>query len=140
MLKEFQTFIARGNAIEMAVGIVVGAAFSKIVNSLVSDIIMPPMGLLLGKIDFKSWFIALNGQSYANLEAAKAANAPTLNVGIFLNTAVEFFIIAFCIFIVVKAFNKFAAKAQAATQSLLAASKTDKPAEKAADKAADKLK
>jgi large conductance mechanosensitive channel len=129
MLKEFRTFIARGNAIEMAVGIVVGAAFTKIVNSLVSDILMPPMGLLLGRIDFKSWFIPLDGQSYASLEVAKAANAPTLNVGVFLNTAVEFFVVAFCIFIVVKGFNKLSAEAQAAAQSL----RTDKAADKPKD-------
>jgi len=130
MLKEFRTFIARGNAIEMAVGIVVGAAFTKIVNSLVNDIIMPPIGLLLGEIDFKGWFIALNGQDYANLEAAKAANAPTLNVGVFLNTTVEFFIIAFCIFVVVKGFNKLAAEAQTAAKGLVGADKTaDKPAD-----------
>jgi large conductance mechanosensitive channel len=134
MLKEFRTFIARGNAMEMAIGIVIGAAFTKIVNSLVSDIMMPPIGLLLGEIDFKNWFIALNGQSYATLEAAKAANAPTLNVGIFINTAVEFFIIAFCIFIVVKAFNKLAAQTQATAKNLMGAGKVSDKTTNPSDK------
>jgi len=134
MLKEFRTFIARGNAVEMAVGIVVGAAFTKIVNSLVNDIIMPPIGLLLGEIDFKSWFVALNGQNYATLEAAKAANAPVLSIGNFVNATVEFFLVAFCIFMVVKGFNKLAAEAKTATSRLGAAKTADTPPEKAADK------
>ncbi|MCL2179463.1 MAG: large conductance mechanosensitive channel protein MscL [Proteobacteria bacterium] len=127
MFKEFRTFIARGNAVEMAIGIVVGAAFGKIVNSLVDDILMPPVGLLLGEINFKSWFVALNGQSYATLEAAKAAHAPVLSLGNFVNTTVEFFIVAFCIFMAVKSFNKLSSEAKTAAGRMSLDKTADKP-------------
>jgi large conductance mechanosensitive channel len=101
MLMEFKDFIMKGNVVDMAVGIVIGVAFGKIVTSLVNDIIMPPIGLLLGKVDFTSLFINLSGQPYASLDAARAAGAPTINYGIFLNTILDFIIVAFAIFLVI---------------------------------------
>lgn len=106
MMKEFQTFIMRGNVIDMAVGVVIGAAFGKIVTSLVNDVIMPPIGLLLGKVDFSNLFIDLSGKSYQSLALAQAAGAPTLNYGLFLNTVINFLIVAFCIFLVIKQINR----------------------------------
>ena len=106
MFSEFKKFIMRGNVLDLAVGVIIGAAFGKIVASLVADILMPVIGLATGKIDFSSLFIPLDGGSYANLAAAKAAKAPTLNYGIFINTVIEFAIVAFAIFLVVKAANK----------------------------------
>lgn len=105
MLKEFQTFAMKGNVVDMAVGVIIGGAFGKIVTSLVNDIIMPPLGLLLGKADFTNLFISLNGTAYASLAEAQAAGAPTLNYGIFINTIVNFLIVAFSIFIVIKQMN-----------------------------------
>jgi large conductance mechanosensitive channel len=107
MLSEFKKFIMRGNVLDLAVGVVIGAAFGKIVASLVSDLLMPVIGLALGKVDFSGLFISLNGESYANLAAAKAAKAPTLNYGLFINTVIEFLIVAFAIFMVIKVANKF---------------------------------
>jgi large conductance mechanosensitive channel len=109
MLKEFREFIARGNVIDMAVGIIIGVAFGKIVASLVSDIIMPPIGLALGSVDFGSLFIALKG-SYPTVAAAKAAGAPTINYGLFLNSIIEFLIVAFAVFMLVKAVNRLRRK------------------------------
>ena len=107
MLKEFREFIARGSVIDLAVGVVVGAAFTAIVNSLVSDILMPPLGLLLGGIDFSNFFITLKGTgSYPSLEAAKAAGAVTLNYGQFINAVIRFLIVAWAIFILVKQVNR----------------------------------
>jgi large conductance mechanosensitive channel len=105
MWKEFKTFIMRGNVLDLAIGVVIGAAFGKIVSSLVSDVIMPPIGLLAGRMDFSNLFVDLSGTGYETLAAAKAAGAPTLNYGIFLNTLIDFLIIAFAIFMVVKAAN-----------------------------------
>ena len=110
-LNEFKKFIARGNVMDMAVGIIIGAAFTKIVNSLVADIIMPPIGLLLGDIDFTNWFIVLKDGAetaapYASLEAAKAAGAVTMNIGFFINSIISFLIVAFAIFVIIKAINK----------------------------------
>jgi len=105
MLQEFKTFIAKGNAIDLAVGVVIGAAFGKIVSSIVDDIIMPPLGLLLGKVDFSQLFVSLDGNSYATLAAAQAAGAPTLNYGNFITVLIQFIIIAWAIFLVVKAIN-----------------------------------
>src|ERR1700674_658374 len=105
MLAEFKKFILRGNVLDLAVGVIIGGAFGKIVASLVGDMLMPVVGLALGKIDFTSLFISLNGESYANLAAAKAAKAPTLNYGVFLNTCIEFLIVAFTIFMMVKLVN-----------------------------------
>ena len=105
MFQEFKTFIARGNAIDLAVGVVIGAAFGKIVSSLVDDIIMPPIGLILGKVDFSSLFLSLDGKSYATLAAAREAGAPTLNYGNFLTVGIQFIIVAWAIFLLVKAIN-----------------------------------
>ncbi len=105
MLKEFKAFAMRGNVMDMAVGIIIGAAFGRIVTSLVSDIIMPPIGRLLGKVDFSSLFLNISGKSYATLAEAKAAGAATINYGTFLNTVVDFLIVAFVIFLIVRQIN-----------------------------------
>ena len=106
MLKEFREFAVKGNVIDLAVGIIIGAAFGRIVGSLVGDILMPPIGLLLGKVDFSNLFINLSGTAYPSVAAAKAAGAPTLNYGMFLNTVLEFLIVAFAVFLVVKQANR----------------------------------
>ena len=106
MLKEFKEFAMRGNVMDMAVGIIIGAAFGKIVSSLVSDVIMPPIGKLMGGVDFSNLFFSLSGGQYASLDAAKAAGAATINYGVFLNTVIDFIIVAFAIFLLVKAMNK----------------------------------
>ena len=106
MWKEFKAFAARGSVIDLAVGVIIGAAFGKIVSSLVSDIIMPPIGLLIGRVDFKNLFVALNGASYATLADAQKAAAPTINYGLFLNTLLEFVIVAFAIFLLVRQINR----------------------------------
>ncbi len=106
MLKEFKEFAIKGNVIDMAVGVVIGGAFGKIVNSLVSDVIMPPIGLLLGKVDFSNLFVNLSGTPAASLAEAKAKGLATLNYGVFLNTTLEFLIIAFAVFLVVKQINR----------------------------------
>jgi large conductance mechanosensitive channel len=106
MLKEFKEFVARGNVMDLAVGVVMGAAFGKIVTSLVNDLIMPFVGLLLGRVSFTDLYVSLNGQAYASLDAAKKAGAPVLAYGVFLNTCVEFLIVAFTIFLVVRQMNK----------------------------------
>ena len=106
MLKEFKEFAVKGNVIDMAVGVVIGGAFGKIVNSLVADVIMPPIGLLLGKVDFGNLFLNLSGTPAASLAEAKAKGLATLNYGVFLNTTIEFLIIAFAIFVVVKQINR----------------------------------
>ncbi|MEZ5667267.1 MAG: large conductance mechanosensitive channel protein MscL [Alphaproteobacteria bacterium] len=111
MLKEFKEFAMRGNVIDMAVGIIIGAAFGAIVTSLVNDIIMPPIGVLLGGVDFSNIFIQLGGEEHMpSVEAAAAAGIPTLNIGIFINTVINFLIIAFSIFIVIKQMNRFMKK------------------------------
>ena len=106
MVKEFKEFIMRGNVVDMAVGIIIGAAFGKIVTSFVNDILMPPIGLLLGKVDFSNLFISLSGQHYPTVAAAKAAGAATLNYGIFINTALDFVVIAFAIFLLIRQVNR----------------------------------
>ena len=106
MFKEFKTFAARGNVIDLAVGVIIGASFGKIVTSLVSDIIMPPIGLLIGRVDFKNLFVALNRQSYASLADAQKAGAPTINYGVFFNTILEFVIVAFAVFLLVRQINR----------------------------------
>ncbi len=107
MLKEFKSFISRGNVVDLAVGIIIGAAFTGIVNSLVNDIIMPPVGLLIGGLDFSNLFLALSGEQYESLKQAKDAGAATLNYGLFLNAVVHFLIVAFAVFILVKQVNRF---------------------------------
>ena len=107
MLKEFRDFALKGNVLDMAIGVIIGGAFGKIVSSLVSDVIMPPIGLLLGKVDFPSLFLNLSGAPQPSLAAAKAAGAPTLNYGVFLQSVFDFIIIAFAIFMLVKQVNRF---------------------------------
>jgi large conductance mechanosensitive channel len=107
MLKEFRDFAMRGNVLDMAIGVIIGGAFGKIVSSLVSDVLMPPLGLLMGKVDFSSLFINLSGIPQPSLIAAKAAGAPTLNYGVFLQALFDFVIIAFVIFLIVKQVNRF---------------------------------
>lgn len=106
MLKEFKEFAMRGNVVDMAVGIIIGAAFGGIVKSLVADVIMPPVGVLLGGVDFSNIFITLSGGDYDSLAAAQEAGAATLNVGVFINTVINFFIVAFAIFILIRAINR----------------------------------
>jgi large conductance mechanosensitive channel len=106
MFREFKAFAARGNVIDLAVGVIIGAAFGKIVTSLVNDIVMPPIGMVLGGVDFRNLYIALNGQSYASLAEAQKAAAPTINYGVFLNTVLEFLIVAFVVFLVVRQINR----------------------------------
>ncbi|MEO0083932.1 MAG: large conductance mechanosensitive channel protein MscL, partial [candidate division WOR-3 bacterium] len=110
MFKEFKEFAMRGNVLDMAVGIIIGVAFGKIVTSLVNDIIMPPIGLLLGKIDFANLFINLSGKHYSTLAEAKAAGAATLNYGVFINTVIDFIIVAFVIFLIVRQVNRLKKK------------------------------
>ncbi len=105
-LKEFKEFAVKGNVVDMAVGVVIGTAFGKIVSSLLADVLMPPIGLLMGRVDFSSLFISLNGQAYPSLAAAKEAGAPTINYGVFLNTMLDFIIVAFTIFLVIKQINR----------------------------------
>jgi large conductance mechanosensitive channel len=106
LAKEFKEFIMRGNVLDLAVGVIIGAAFGKIVNSMVNDILMPPLGKLMSGVDFANLFIALDGKEYASLDAAKKVGAATLNYGLFINVLIEFVIVAFCIFILIKAVNK----------------------------------
>ena len=113
MLKDFREFAMRGNVVDMAIGIVIGAAFGKIVSSFVADILMPPIGLLLGGVDFSNIFIVLGGGEYPSLEAAKEAGAATWNVGLFINTVIDFLIIAFAIFLLVKGINAMKRKEEA---------------------------
>jgi len=107
MLKEFKEFAMKGNVIDMAVGIIIGAAFGKIVSSLVSDILTPPLGKLMGNVDFSNLFICMSVEQYPTLEAAKAAGVATINYGIFINTIIDFIIVAFAIFMLVKQVNRF---------------------------------
>lgn len=107
MLKEFKEFAMRGNVLDMAIGIIIGAAFGKIITSLVSDVLMPPIGLLLGKVDFAGLFLNISRKSYATLAEAKAAGAATVNYGVFLNTVIDFLIVAFVIFLLVRQINRW---------------------------------
>ena len=109
MLKEFKAFAMRGNVMDLAVGVVVGMAFGKIVGSLVDDVMMPVLGLLGGRVDFSNWFITLGDGTFATLAEAKKAGAATLNYGLFLNTIIQFLIVAFAIFVVVKQMNRLQA-------------------------------
>jgi len=106
MLEEFKKFAMRGNVVDMAVGIVIGAAFGKIVSSFVKDVLMPPLGKLMGGVDFSNLYINLSEGSYASLAAAQEAGAATINYGVFINTVLDFLIVAFAIFMVIKAMNK----------------------------------
>ena len=106
MLKAFRDFIARGNVIDLAVGVIIGGAFGKIVSSLVSDVLMPPLGLVLGRIDFSNLFINLGDKPVKTIAEAKAANVPTLNYGVFIDSVIQFFILAFCVFLIVRAVSR----------------------------------
>ncbi|MBZ0300720.1 MAG: large conductance mechanosensitive channel protein MscL [Anaerolineae bacterium] len=110
MLKEFRDFAMRGNVVDLAVGLILGAAFGTIVNSLVNDILMPPIGLLLGGVDFSNLFIDLSGQGYASLAAAQEAGAATINYGLFINAAINFIVVAFAMFMLVRAMNRMMRK------------------------------
>lgn len=109
-MKEFKEFAMKGNVMDMAVGIIIGAAFGRIVTSLVNDIIMPPIGLVLGHVDFNSLFLNISGAHYPTLATAKAAGAATINYGVFINTVIDFLIVAFAIFLVVKQINRWTTK------------------------------
>jgi large conductance mechanosensitive channel len=110
MLKEFKEFAMRGNVLDLAVGVIIGAAFGKIVSSLVDDILMPPIGKVLGHVDFSNLFVNLGENSYPTIAAAKAAGSPTLNYGIFLNAVINFLIVAFAVFLLVRTVNRWTAK------------------------------
>lgn len=114
MLKEFKEFALRGNVVDMAVGIIIGAAFGKIVSSLVADVIMPPIGLLMGNMDFSQLYLNLSGTDYPSLAAAQEAGAATINYGLFVNAILDFLIVAFAIFMVIRAMNKLKRKAEEA--------------------------
>lgn len=106
MIEEFKTFVMRGNVLDMAVGVIVGGAFGKITTSLVNDVLMPPIGLLMGRVDFAGLFLSLNGVAYPTLAEAQKAGAPTLNYGAFLNTIINFIIVAFTVFLLIKQINR----------------------------------
>lgn len=110
MWKEFKEFVMHGNLLDMAIGIILGVAFGAIITSLVNDIIMPPIGLLLGSVNFSNLFVSLNGSTYPSLDAAKAAGAPTINYGVFINTLINFLIIAFVLFLIIRAINQMRRK------------------------------
>ena len=115
MLKEFKEFAMRGNVIDLAVGVIIGAAFGKIVTSLVNDIIMPPIGLILGNVDFSDLFVNLDmSKSFASVAEAEAAGAPIIKYGLFINTVIDFLIVAFVIFMVIRGINRFRRKQEAA--------------------------
>jgi large conductance mechanosensitive channel len=114
MLNEFKQFAMRGNVVDLAVGVIIGTAFGKIISSLVNDILMPPIGLVLGNVDFTNLFISMNRQAYASLAEAQAAGAPTLNYGLFINTIIDFIIVAFVIFMLIRSINRLQRPAPAA--------------------------
>jgi large conductance mechanosensitive channel len=114
MLKEFKEFAMKGNVLDMAVGIIIGAAFGKVITSFVGDLLTPPIGKLMGGVDFSNLFISLSTQHYATIAAAKAAGVATINYGIFLNTFIDFLIVAFAVFILVKQVNRFKKQPEAA--------------------------
>ena len=113
---EFKEFAMRGNVIDMAVGIVIGVAFGAIVTSFVDDVLMPPIGLLLGGVDFSDLYINLSGQDYASAQEAKAAGAPAIYIGLFINAVINFLIVAFAIFLVIKAMNRLKRRAEEAPE------------------------
>src|ERR1035437_3520219 len=114
VLKEFREFAMRGNVLDMAIGIIIGTAFGKIITSLVNDILMPPIGVLLGKMDFASLFVSISSQHYQRLADAKAAGAATINYGLFLNTIIDFVVVAFIIFLLIRQVNRFKKKEEPA--------------------------
>lgn len=114
MLKEFRDFAMRGNVVDLAVGVIIGGAFGKITASLVNDIMMPVLGLVLGKVNFANLFVALNSESYPSVQAARDAGAPIITYGLFINVVVDFIIVAFALFLVIKAMNRLKKKEEAA--------------------------
>ncbi|MGH9716976.1 MAG: large conductance mechanosensitive channel protein MscL [Candidatus Acidiferrales bacterium] len=114
MFKEFKAFAMRGNVLDMAIGIILGAAFGRIVTSMVSDILMPPIGLILGRVNFSSLFLNISGKSYPTIAAAKAAGAATINYGSFINTIIDFVLVAFAIFLLVRQVNRWSKPAPVA--------------------------
>jgi large conductance mechanosensitive channel len=110
MWKEFRDFAMRGNVIDLAIGVIIGAAFGKIVTSLVGDILMPPLGVVLGRVDFANLFIDLSGKHYASIADAKTAGAATINYGLFINNIIDFLIVAFAVFLLVRQINRFLPK------------------------------
>jgi large conductance mechanosensitive channel len=106
MWKEFKAFVLRGNVLDLAVAVIIGLAFGKIISSFVADVLMPPIGLVLGKVDFSGLYLNLSGTAYPSLAAAKEAGAPTINYGVFLNAAIDFLIVAFILFLVIRAANR----------------------------------
>jgi large conductance mechanosensitive channel len=110
MLKEFKAFVMRGNVVDLAIAVVLGVAFGAVVTSFVNDVLMPPLGRLLGRVNFTDLFVSLDGQSYPTLAAAKAAGAATINYGVFINTIINFLIIAFVVFLLVREINRWTAK------------------------------
>jgi large conductance mechanosensitive channel len=114
MLEEFKKFVTRGNVIDLAVGVIIGTAFGKIISSLVNDVIMPPIGLLLGRVNFANLFINLSGKPYDGLAAAKEAGAATINYGLFINAIIEFLIVALVLFLIIKQVNRLQAAKEAA--------------------------
>jgi large conductance mechanosensitive channel len=125
IVQEFREFVARGNVIDLAVGIIIGAAFGKIVNSLVNDIIMPPIGMALKSVNFNSLFFALDGKTYASLADAQKAGAPVIAYGSFINICIEFLIVAVCVFLLVKAVNRLKRKEAAAAAQPAGPTKTE---------------
>ena len=117
-VQEFKEFAMRGNVVDLAVGLVIGAAFGAIVNSLVNDVIMPPIGLVMGNVDFSDLFINLSGQEYASLAAAREAGAPVIAYGAFINAVINFVIVAFAIFLVIKAMNRLRRKQEQAPEEM----------------------
>jgi large conductance mechanosensitive channel len=117
MFKEFKDFAMRGNVVDMAVGIIIGAAFGKIVSSLVDDVIMPPIGLLLGKVNFANLYLNLSSTAYTTLDEAMKAGAPIIRYGVFLNTLINFLIVAFALFMIIRQMNRLRAPAPAAAPS-----------------------
>jgi large conductance mechanosensitive channel len=110
MLKEFKAFVMRGNVLDLAVGVIIGAAFGRIVSSLVADVLMPPIGRVVGNVDFSGLFVNLGETHYPTIAAAKAAGAPTLNYGLFINAVIDFLIVAFCVFILIQLVNRWIIK------------------------------
>ncbi|MHB8994928.1 MAG: large-conductance mechanosensitive channel protein MscL [Armatimonadota bacterium] len=115
MLREFKEFAMKGNMVDLAVGLIIGAAFGRVVTSLVEDILMPPIGMLMGGVDFSNLYANLSGTAYPSLAAAKAAGAPTINYGLFINSLIAFIVVAFAVFLVVKGINRMRRNAEAAT-------------------------
>lgn len=116
MLKEFKAFVLRGNVLDLAVAVIIGGAFGKIITSLVDDVIMPPIGLILGRVDFSNLYINMSGETFTSLAEAQAAGAPTLNYGLFLNNVVNFLIVALVIFLMIRAMSKLVKKEEAVVE------------------------